>query len=101
MGAILCMETAYDEGFQRQVKYFMQKAAVAAIGELDTTPGHTERVAYANTVLTGEANIREYAIAVVTNATIASTINSAGTPSDSDVEFTVNSMYNDFAGYDG
>lgn len=66
-----------------------------------STEGHTERVAYAKEVLAGAASILEYAIGVVTNSTIATTIDGGGQPTDSDVEFVVNSMFSDFAGYDG
>ena len=102
MAAIDCMAKANDQGFQRRVKYFMQKAAVAIVGESESTDGHTERVAYATTILTGSASIFEVAIAVTTNSTIATAIGTnGGDPSDNDLEFTVNSLINDFAGYDG
>lgn len=97
----LCQEWANDIGKQRRVKHFMQKAAIDVIGEAGGTPGHAERLVYAKLVLDGTASVSEYAKGVVTNATISASIDSGVDPSDSDLEFTVNSMFNDFAGYDG
>lgn len=101
MGAIECYQHAQKKDFQHKVKYYMQTAALAIIGEDGETAGHTERLAYAIDILSGDANIKEFSIGVVTNSTIAATINMGNEPSDSDIEFTVNSMINDFAGYDG
>ena len=68
------MFEASEEGFQRKVKYYMQKAAIAVLGELGTTSGHAERVIYANKILDGTASVYEYAVGVTTNATIADKI---------------------------
>lgn len=95
-----CMIWAKNPHNQQRIKYFMQKAAVDIIGEVGTTPGHAERIVYAAKILDGTASIPEYTIAVTTNATILASINAETEPSDSDIEFTVNSMINDFAGYD-
>jgi len=94
------MHEANEKGFQQKIKYYMQKSAIAILGEESTTEGHTERVAYAKQILSGNASIYEYAVGVVTNSTIATKIDN-GTDYDSDLEFVVNSMFNDFAGYDG
>jgi len=96
-----CMEWAESKGAQKRVEYFMKKAAIAIIGESGSTEGHAERVTYAKTVLGGNADVRGYAVGVSTNSTIATTITGGSDPSDNDLEFTVNSMINDFAGYDG
>ena len=78
----------------------MQMAAIAVLGENSQTPGHTERVAYAKMVLNGTASVYEFAVGVVTNSTITSKIDTDA-DFDGDLEFVVNSMFNDFAGYDG
>jgi len=96
-----CMAKANGSAFKRRVKYFMQKAATAIIGEDGAFIGHAERVAYAEKILSGEASIYEMAVGVVTNSTVAAAIDGGSEPSDSDLEFTVNSLINDFAGYDG
>ena len=94
MAAIEAMEVAADAGFQLRVKHFMQKAAAAVYAE--TTSGDKPaRVAYAAKVLDGSASVYEYAVAVVTNATVAA--GGLGT-SDGDLEFTVNSFWNAFSG---
>jgi len=97
-----CMNRAKDKnGFQAKIKYFMQKASLAVLGEeLPIGDEHVARVAYANDILDGTASIYEYAVGVVTNATIATTINGGSEPTDSELEFAVNSMFSDFAGWD-
>lgn len=100
MGVKEWMFEASGKGFQKKVKYYMQKAAIAVIGEDNTTAGHAERLAYAKKVLDGEASVYEFAVGVVTNTTISGKIDSA-TDYDGDLEFVVNSMFNDFAGFDG
>lgn len=93
-----CMSVVNEKGFQRRVKYFMQKAASAILGEVGTTPNHAERVVYSNAVLDGTADVYEYTVAVTTNSTIAGNIDGDVEPTDSDMEFTVNSLIDDFAG---
>lgn len=61
------MAMANDKGFQRKIKYYMQKAAIAIIGGDSETAGHVERVEYAKKILSGAASIYEFAVAVVTN----------------------------------
>lgn len=108
MSSADCMAIANNGTFQQRVKYYMQRAAIAVMAEAPEHANHADRVAYARRVLdvTGStgmaASIAEYAIAVVTNSTIAATI--AANPlnqaaiSDNDLEFTVNSMFDAFAG---
>lgn len=102
---IKAMCRAEDESFQKEVKYYMQKAAIAVLGEPNGGSGqpsvqeHAERVAYAIGVLNGEADEYQYAIGVVTNATIKSEIDNNQSYSG-DIEFVVNSMFSKFAGYD-
>lgn len=87
--------------FQNRVEYCLKKAAVAVMAEDAGTTNHTDRVTYAVKVLDGSASVGEAAKAVVTNATLTASGDSSATNmgiSDSDLEFTVNSMFNAFAG---
>ena len=101
MAAIDCYNKALEKDFKRKVKYYLQKAAIAIVGEDSQTAGHAERVIYAGNILSGNVDVYEFALGVATNATIAAAINAEEEPSDSDIEFTVNSLINDYAGYDG
>lgn len=84
--------------FQDRCRYFYAKYAVAVMAEADTVENHEQRVDFAGQVLSGSFPDRELAIAVATNATIGGTINSAGTPPDTDIEYVVNNeTYNAFA----
>lgn len=100
MSAIECMRETNDNDFQKKVKYYMQKAAISVLGEEGSTAGHADRLVYAKKILAGEASIKEYCIGIVTNTTIAGKI-AAAKNYDDDLEFVVNSMFSDFAGYDG
>ena len=65
------------------------------------TTNHAERVVYAINVLEGTASVGEAAKAVVTNATLTAAGDSDAADmgiTDNDLEFTVNSMFNAFAG---
>jgi len=93
---------AGNTAFLRRVEYCLKKAAVAVMAEDAATVAHAERVTYANTVLDGAASVSEATKAVVTNATLTTNGDPDAGPlfgiSDSDLEFTVNSMYNALAG---
>ena len=82
---------------QDRVKYYMQKAAVAIIGEDASTEHHADRKTYSDAVLSGAASVYEMAVAVTTNSTVAAEI-TAGTVTDSSLEYTVNSLIDDMAG---
>ena len=97
MASIECMCRGEERGFQRQVEYFMKKAAIAVMSEDTGTTNHAERVLFAKEVLNGTASVRAFAVGVATNATIATAISNGSDVSDSDVEFTVNSIYNAYA----
>lgn len=87
--------------FQSRVEYCLKKAAVAVMAEDAATANHADRVTYAKKVIGGEASVREAAKAVVTNATLTAAGDSDAADmgvSDGDLEFTVNSMFNAFAG---
>jgi hypothetical protein len=85
-----------------RVEYCLKKAAVAVMAEEANTASHAERVIFAKKVLAGEASIPNATLAAMTN----STITAAGAPNtapnfgvtDGDLEFTINSMFNAFAG---
>lgn len=100
MSAVKCMGLAKNKGFQDRIKYFLTKSATAIIGEDSETAGHAERLIYAKQILSGEASVYEFAVGVVTNSTVAASIAADTDPSDNDLEFTVNSLINDFAGID-
>jgi len=93
---------ANQTSFLRRVRYAMKKAAVAVMAEVNTTPNHAERVVYAITILDGTASVQEYASSVVTNATITAAGDLSAPPlfgaADTDIEFTVNSMFDAMAG---
>ncbi|MCP3940282.1 MAG: hypothetical protein GY710_02210 [Desulfobacteraceae bacterium] len=91
------MSEANDKGFQRKIKLSMQRAAIAVMAESSETSNHAERVIYAKKVLNGEALIYEYCVGIVTNSTIAAAI-AADTDFDSSIDFTVDSMFDAFAG---
>lgn len=78
-------QLAQDADFLGRVAVATVKAAVAVMAEADPTP---ERVKYAGIVLRNpHGAAQQMALAVVTNAVITAE------SSDSDIEFTVNSMY--------
>ena len=75
----------------------MQKGASAVIGEASAT---ALRHNYSVSVLSGSASIEQMSMAVVTNATISASINMSLEDfgiTDSDLEFTVNSLWDDFS----
>jgi len=87
--------------FQSRVEYCLKKAAVAVMAEDAGTTNHADRVTYATSVLEGGASVAEAAKAVVTNSTLTASGDSDATDmgiTDSDLEFTVNSMFNALAG---
>lgn len=107
MGSLHCTELARDPIFQRRVDYYLKKAAIAIIGEDDQIVGHNKRVTYSKNILDGRVRTYDWALAVLTNGTLATTVGTEMDPdvsgpaiSDGDLEFTVNSMINDFAGVD-
>lgn len=91
------MHVSQEQVFVDRVKYFMQKAAIAVMAEALSTAGHTERVAYSKLVLDATASAIEFTIAVLTNTAVAAT---GSATIDSDLEFTINSMYDAFAGFE-
>ena len=83
--------------FKEKVNWEMQAAAIAVMSEDNTITSHTERVAYAESILDGSANVSEFALGVSTNTTIKAHIID-DTDYTSDLAFVVSSMFNAFAG---
>ena len=89
--------------WQDRVEYYRLAAALDVVAEDPVTQNHLERVVYAQKIIAGSNNISGYSLAVATNATVLASISEAtGEPdwgvSDNDMEFTVNSLFNAFAG---
>lgn len=93
---------AKDSNFQGRVQYAMTVAAVNVYSEATNTVGHPARLAFAKQVFAGTFNITFSCMLVLTNASIAAEANLATTPGfaipDGDIQFAVNSLWNDFAG---
>lgn len=97
------MTIAHDPQFQDRVNYFVVSASIAVMAEDPNTPFHPGRVAFANKVLSGNYNVLFCTYGVLTNTTIAAEANVKKSGNDylipdSDINFTVNSEYNAFAG---
>jgi len=98
---------AQDKQFQRRVEYYMTKGAIAVLAEAPATLGNSERSDYADTVVTGIASVFDHGLAATTNATVAAAGNISTSPetggfgiSDSDLEFSVNEMWNAMSKFD-
>ena len=83
--------------FLDKVKYEMQAAAIAVMAESAETASHTERVAYAKTILTGTASVKEFAIGILTNSTIKTKVE-ADQDYTSDLTYVTSTLFNAFAG---
>lgn len=93
----LAAALANNSAYQSRVKYFMQKAATAVIGEASPT---VLRHNYSVSILDGTASIFQMSMATVTNPTISAAINMMMDDMgviDGDLEFVVNSLIDDFA----
>lgn len=94
-------QIASSQEFQQRVAFAINSAAAAVYSEVTTTPSHSARAAYAIKVANGNYNLAAAALAVLTNATIAAeaTIGvSLNTIPDSDIQFSINSLWNMLAG---
>ncbi len=95
-------QIAIRSEFLRRVEYCLKKSAVAVMAEDAGTGSHAERVVYAKLILGGDASVQEAAKAIVTNSTLTTAGDLSASPlfgiSDNDLEFTINSMFNAFAG---
>lgn len=107
--AIDAYKAVYEQSpadFTPRVRVYAVKAATAVLGEVSPTGvEHDKRVAYARRILDENWEAPSYAMAVATNATIFAAIGTGGVTAapqvtDSDIEFTVNSLFSDMSGYD-
>lgn len=90
-----------SSNFRERISYFVIKAAIAVMNESNGTANHTERVAFANKVFVGDYDLQSYAYGVLTNSTVLGNLDLSENDYgiiDGDLEFTVNSIYNAFAG---
>jgi len=78
--------------FQRRVKFLMTKAAIA---QLNSETPSQQTVALGQRILRGAEPVTSWALAVVTNSTIASGnhTQSGSTIPEGDLEFVVNSLW--------
>lgn len=84
---------ATDEEFIKRVKMAMVKSAIYIANEDTATAGHAQRAQYAQAALANpESAARNMAYGVASNAVISAE------SSDSDIEFTINSVWNAYAG---
>ena len=84
--------TAANTTFSHRVQQAAVKAAIAVASEDAQTANHAKRLAFGNVLLRSpEAWGRVIAYGVLTNAAVSEA------SSDSDIEFTVNSMWNAYA----
>lgn len=88
--------------FQSRVKYAMNVAAAAVYAEVNTTTGHAARALYATKVAAGTYSLIDVTYAVLGNASIAAEAIYSTQPDfaipDADIQFSVNSLWNLFAG---
>ena len=101
MASSTAVAVAVNARFIERVGFYMKKAAVAVMSEDAGTVSHAERVVYADKIIAGTASVREYSLGVMTNATMEAAADpdiEGNGISDTDLEFTVNSMFNAYAG---
>lgn len=87
--------------YQQRVGYAMGVAAAAVYAESGGTAGHALRAAFATKVANGTYSLSSAAIMVLSNSTIAAeavVTGSGNSIPDSDIQFSVNSLWNVMAG---
>ena len=87
---------ARKRDLQDKLRYYLVAAAIAVMNESDTTPNHANRLAYARTILRGQENIQQVAMAFVANTTIAGKIET-GEDYDSDIAYVISTIFDAFA----
>ena len=96
------VQIARNARFQDRVNFALVTAAINVMTESNQTEKHGNRVDFARNVINGTLPILPYAISVGTSPAIAAEAVLATTPDyaipDADIQFTVNSMFNSFAG---
>jgi len=96
MTALEAVRQAQDIDWQRRVEFYLVSAAIAIHNESPATAEHTARVALSQLVLSNiEFWTARFAVGVATNATIQAGA-SLSAALDSDVQFTVNSIFNSY-----
>lgn len=94
--ATLCV---YNPDFLARVRFFLMKAAVNVASEPENTPNHAARLSMAKEILADDdfraALAKDVALAVMTFPANLSRATVEEIP-DSDLEFTVNAVYNAF-----
>ena len=93
---------ASESSWVERVRYFRLDAAIAVMNEDPLTDSHAERVAYATKVINGQDNLHDYALGVATSDPVLANMTPNNPPdwgvTDADMLFTVNSLFNAFAG---
>jgi hypothetical protein len=86
------VRTARYDAFSRRVEYFMVKAAIAKLNAATPT---TPDILLGQRILNGEEPVLQWALGVLTNATIMAGAHDddGKTIVDSDIEFAVNSLW--------
>lgn len=99
MSLLTQYRASQDTDLRQRIAVALAAAAVDVMAEDDATEGHAARKAWALTVLPDAhgAAVR-YAPAVMTNPSLAAQSADPSKISDSDLQFTVNSLVNALAG---
>jgi hypothetical protein len=89
---------ATTPAFIQRVEIALVTAAINTLTEPENTPDHSFRRAYAASILANPAlQAAVMAMGVATNATIAVAAPTGASALDSDIQFTVNSMFNSYS----
>lgn len=95
-------QIAQQTDYQNRIRHALYVAAAAAYAEDAQTIGHAARAAFAIKVFAGQYDLLSAANAVLTNSTIAAEASADGKNNnlipDSDLQFSMNSIYNGLAG---
>ena len=95
---------AEDVEFKKRVMIALLTAAKDIMAEVNTTTAHSQRVTYASKVIANPVDEAANATnLIVTNTSIVASFNKnitryTTTATDSDIQFTVNSLFNALAG---
>lgn len=95
------MTISNDSRFQSRCNYYVNLAAINVMSESAGTTAHAQRVAFSKLIIGSSINLKYLASEVLTNATIAGEATLSGPDfsiPDSDISFTVNSLFNALAG---
>ena len=87
----------YNKEFKGKVDYEMVAAAIAVMSEAADTANHTERVAYAKTILDGSAPKEPVYLGFATNATVKTHLES-NTDYTGDLAYVAGALFDAYAG---